>query len=35
MEQNFFDLMWLFLAMTGTLVLPIVVGLIVVLRERE
>ncbi len=35
MEQNFFDLMWLCLAMTGTLMLPIVVGLIVVLRERE
>ncbi len=35
MEQNFFDLMWLALAMTGTLVLPIVVGLIVVLRESE
>ncbi len=35
MEQNFSDLLWLFLAMTGTLVLPIVVGLIVVLRERE
>ncbi len=35
MEQNFSDLLWLTLAMTGTLVLPIVVGLIVVLRERE
>ncbi len=35
MEQNFSDLLWLSLVMTGTLVLPIVVGLIVVLRERE
>ncbi len=31
MEQNFSDLMWLALAMTGRLLMPIVVGMIVVL----
>ncbi len=35
MAENAFDLIWLFLAMTGTLVLPIVLGLIAVQRERE
>ena len=35
MTEDAFDLMWLFLAMTGTLTVPIVVGLIVVLMERK
>ncbi len=35
MEPNAFDLVWLALAVTGTLVLPILVGLIAVLRERD
>ena len=35
MEQNPFDLVYLALGITATLVLPIVIGFIAVLRERE
>jgi len=35
MEQDFFHLVWLTLAIAGTLFMPIVIGLIAVLRERE
>ncbi len=35
MEQDAFDLVWLFLGIAGTLFLPIAIGLVAVLRERE
>ena len=35
MEENAFDLVYLAVGITATLVLPIVIGFIAVFRERE
>ncbi len=35
MEQDAFDLIWLTLFALGSLVLPIALGLVAVLRERD
>jgi hypothetical protein len=35
MQQDFFDLVWLTLVMFGVLALPIVVGLVAVLSDRD